>query len=158
VLLEVVGAGGPDVRVTGANVVQIAVPFIWLGMVLAISFLETPLKFRAPGVTVPLGLGIGRLVFRALAVVELSLAGVLTAALVLGGRTTAVIILASLLWAVLVVQVAVLLPRLDRRARFILSGGNPPRSRLHLAYVALDGIKVVLLPVLGVVLVTGAAS
>jgi hypothetical protein len=146
------------VRVTGANVVQIAVPFIWLGMVLAISFLETPLKFRAPGVTVPLGLGIGRLVFRALAVVELSLAGVLTAALVLGGRTTAVIILASLLWAVLVVQVAVLLPRLDRRARLILSGGNLPRSRLHLAYVALDGIKVVLLPVLGVVLVTGAAS
>ncbi len=145
-------------RVTGANVVQIAVPFIWLGMVLAISFLETPLKFRAPGVTVPLGLGIGRLVFRALAVVELSLAGVLTAALVLGGRTTAVIILASLLWAVLVVQVAVLLPRLDRRARLILSGGNLPRSRLHLAYVALDGIKVVLLPVLGVVLVTGAAS
>jgi hypothetical protein len=144
--------------VTGANVVQIAVPFIWLGMVLAISFLETPLKFRAPGVTVPLGLGIGRLVFRALAVVELSLAGVLTAALVLGGRTTAVIILASLLWAVLVVQVAVLLPRLDRRARLILSGGNLPRSRLHLAYVALDGIKVVLLPVLGVVLVTGAAS
>jgi hypothetical protein len=40
----------------------------------------------------------------------------------------------------------------------ILSGGNLPRSRLHLAYVALDGIKVVLLPVLGVVLVTGAAS
>ncbi len=145
-------------RVSGADVVQIAVPFIWLGMVLAISFLETPLKFRAPGVTVPLGLGIGRLVFRALAVVELSLAGVLTAALVLGGRTTAVIILASLLWAVLVVQVAVLLPRLDRRARIILSGGSLPRSRLHLAYVALDGIKVVLLPVLGVVLVTGAAS
>ena len=74
-LLEAVGTGGPGVRVTGANVVQIAVPFIWLGMVLAISFLETPLKFRAPGITVPLGLGIGRLVFRALAVVELALAG-----------------------------------------------------------------------------------
>jgi len=27
----------------------------------AISFLEAPLKFRAPGVTVPFGLGIGRL-------------------------------------------------------------------------------------------------
>jgi hypothetical protein len=138
--------------------VQIAVPFVWLGMVLAISFLETPLKFRAPGITVPLGLGIGRLVFRALAVVELVLAGVLTGALVLGDRTTAVIVLASVLWAVLVVQVAVLLPRLDRRARLILAGGSPSRSRLHLAYVALDGIKVVLLPVLGVVLVTGTAS
>ena len=124
-LLGAIGAGGPGVRVTGANVVQIAVPFIWLGMVLAISFLETPLKFRAPGITVPLGLGIGRLVFRALAVVELALAGVLTAALALGDRTTAVIVLASLLWAVLVVQVAVLLPRLDRRARLILAGGTP---------------------------------
>jgi hypothetical protein len=54
------------VRLSGAEVVQIAVPFVWLGVVLAISFLETPLKFRAPGITVPLGLGVGRLVFRAL--------------------------------------------------------------------------------------------
>jgi hypothetical protein len=152
-----IGAGGPGVTVTGFNVVQIAVPFTWLGMVLAISFLETPLKFRAPGITVPLGLGIGRLVFRALAVVELALAGMLTAALAPGDQT-AVIVLASLLWAVLVVQVAVLLPRLDRRARLILASDTPSRSRLHLAYVALDGIKVVLLPVLGVVLVSGIAS
>jgi hypothetical protein len=156
--LGAIGAGGPGVRVSGANVVQIAVPFVWLGMVLAISFLETPLKFRAPGITVPLGLGIGRLVFRALAVIELVFAGVLTGALVLGDRTAAVIVLASVLWAILVVQVAVLLPRLDRRACLILAGGSPSRSRLHLAYVALDGIKVVLLPVLGVVLVTGTAS
>ena len=157
--LGAIGAGGPGVRVSGANVVQIAVPFVWLGMVLAISFLETPLKFRAPGITVPLGLGIGRLVFRALAVIELVFAGVLTGALVLGDRhPAAVIVLASVLWAILVVQVAVLLPRLDRRACLILAGGSPSRSRLHLAYVALDGIKVVLLPVLGVVLVTGTAS
>ena len=45
-------------------VTSVAVTFLWLGMVLAISFLEAPLKFRAPGVTVPIGLGIGRLVFR----------------------------------------------------------------------------------------------
>ena len=70
--------------------------------------------------------------FRALAVVELVLAGVLTGALVLGDRTTAVIVLASVVWAVLVVQVAVLLPRLDQRARLILAGGSPSRSRLHL--------------------------
>ena len=44
------------------QIIGAAVAFVWLGMVLAISFLETPLKFRAPGITVPLGLGIGRLV------------------------------------------------------------------------------------------------
>jgi hypothetical protein len=38
----------------------VAVTFVWLGMVLAISFLEAPLKFRAPGVTLPIGLAIGR--------------------------------------------------------------------------------------------------
>jgi hypothetical protein len=40
-------------------IVAAAAPFVWLGMVLAISFLEAPLKFRAPGVTLPPGLGIG---------------------------------------------------------------------------------------------------
>lgn len=63
------------------RVVLVGVPFIWLGAVLAISFLETPLKFRAPDITIPLGLGIGRLVFRALNVAELIFAALITGAL-----------------------------------------------------------------------------
>ena len=51
----------------------LALACIWLGMVLAIS-IEAPLKFRAPGITLPLGLGIGRLVFRALNTAEIVLA------------------------------------------------------------------------------------
>lgn len=43
--------------------VGLAVPFVWLGMVLAISVLEAPLKFRASGVMLALGLSIGRLMF-----------------------------------------------------------------------------------------------
>ena len=57
-----------------ASAVAVAAVFVWLGMVLAISFLEAPLKFRAPGVTLPIGLGIGRLVFRALNGCEVVLA------------------------------------------------------------------------------------
>lgn len=38
---------------TGSAAVAGAITFVWLGMVLAISFLEAPLKFRAPGVTIP---------------------------------------------------------------------------------------------------------
>jgi uncharacterized membrane protein (DUF485 family) len=45
--------------------------FLWIGFVCAISFMEAWLKFRAPGISVPLGLGIGRLVFNALNKVEL---------------------------------------------------------------------------------------
>ena len=51
-----------------------AAMFVWLGMVIAIFFLEAPLKFRAPGVTVPIGLGVGQLVFRALNTAEVILA------------------------------------------------------------------------------------
>jgi len=151
--------GGSAVRVGVAGLVQVGVPFTWLGMVLAISFLETPLKFRAPGITVPLGLGIGRLVFRALAIVELSLAVALTVALTLDGRAgVGAVVAVGLLWLVLVAQVVALRPRLDRRARFIVAGGSPPRSRLHLAYVAFELVKIVLLPVLGVLLLIEVSS
>ncbi|MDQ2881596.1 MAG: hypothetical protein M3Y48_10285 [Actinomycetota bacterium] len=137
------------------ELVQVAVPFTWLGVVLAISFLETPLKFRAPGITVPLGLGIGRLVFRALNVVELALAAALTAAMLasassVGADLAAVTLIA--LWILLAGQVAVLRPRLDRRARQIVAGGAPPHSRQHLVYIAVEGIKIMLLPVVGVLL------
>jgi hypothetical protein len=144
-----------------ATLVQIAAPFIWLGMVLAISFLETPLKFRAPGITVPLGLGIGRLIFRTLNAVEVGLAVALTAAMLadqvgVTGRVVPGVLV--VLWAVLVSQVAVLRPRLDRRARRILVGQTPPRSRLHLAYVTLEAAKVALLAVLGTLLVAQVAA
>ena len=36
---------------TAPSAVAVAGIFIWLGMVLGISFIETPLRFRAPGVT-----------------------------------------------------------------------------------------------------------
>ena len=65
----------------GAAAVAVAATFVWLGMVLAISFLEAPLKFRAPGVTLQIGLGIGRLVFRALNACELVLAVTVAVAL-----------------------------------------------------------------------------
>jgi hypothetical protein len=141
-------------RVTA--VVLLTVPFVWLGMVLAISFLETPLKFRAPGITVPLGLGIGRLVFRALNAAELVLAATLTlAVLSKAGRSTVEGVPTTVLiglWTVLVVQVAVVRPRLDRRAHQLIHGHVPPRSRLHLAYIAAECVKVLLLPTLGILL------
>ena len=38
---------------TTGQVIGAGTAFAWLGMVLAISFLETPLKFRAPGSPCP---------------------------------------------------------------------------------------------------------
>lgn len=135
---------------------QLGVPFVWLGMLVAISFLETPLKFRAPGITTPLALGIGRLVFRTLNLTELALGALLTAALFTGPTPGAIgWALLSSLWAALLIQVGLLRPRLDRRTRALLAGDPPPPSHQHLAYIALDVGKVLALPALGVVLAAG---
>jgi hypothetical protein len=127
-----------------------AVTFVWLGMVLGISFLEAPLKFRAPGVTIPVGLGIGRLVFRALNAVEAVLAVVVIAAVAAGSATTAIAVLTAAAAVLLAAQLGLVRPRLNRRSDRVLAGEDVPRSREHLGYVAAEVVKVVLLLVLGI--------
>jgi hypothetical protein len=125
-----------------------AVSFTWLGMVLAISFLEAPLKFRAPGVTVPLGLGIGRIVFRALNRVELLLLVAAIVAVALAPRPVLVGVVAALV-VLLGVQLGLVRPALNRRSDRVLAGEELPRSRGHLAYLALEVAKVALLVAAG---------
>ncbi|WP_329192271.1 MULTISPECIES: hypothetical protein [unclassified Streptomyces] len=129
--------------------VAAAAVFVWLGMVLAISFLEAPLKFRAPDVSVRIGLGIGRLVFRALNRVEAVLAVVVIAAVTVGAPSTAVVVLTSLAAALLVVQLAGVRPALDRRSDRVLAGEEVPLSRAHLLYVACEVAKALTLLALG---------
>ena len=54
---------------TGLFIVIIVI-FLWAGFICAISFMESWLKFRAPGITMPVGLSIGKLVFSALNKIE----------------------------------------------------------------------------------------
>lgn len=135
-----------------------AVVFIWLGMVLAISFLEAPLKFRAPGITIPLGLGIGRLVFRALNSIEIVLAAVVvfTVAAVPPGPVSVTAV--GIAVAVLAAQLLLVRPRLRRRSDAVLAaaaspaGGIAPRSSAHYVYTGLEVVKVAALLTAGVAL------
>lgn len=128
-----------------AAAVGAAVTFCWIGMVLAISFLEAPLKFRAPGVTLQIGLGIGRLVFRALNAVEIVFAAVMLSTLLSDPPQTAVLAAVAVAVVALVVQLVAVRPRLTRRSDAVLAAGpeaeNLPRSTAHYAYVALELIK-----------------
>jgi hypothetical protein len=132
--------------------VAAAVTFVWLGMVLGISFLEAPLKFRAPGVTVPIGLGIGRLVFRALNTVETALAGVVVVLLAVDPPHLAAIVVLAVAVAALAIQLAAVRPRLTRRSDAVLAGRDAPRSSAHHAYIALETAKVATLLAGGVLL------
>lgn len=129
-----------------------AAVFVWLGMVLAISFLEAPLKFRAPGVTLPIGLGIGRLVFRALNVCELALGATIAVAFALDRPSAVPGVAVAVAVIALLTQVVAVRPALTRRSDAVLAGEDGPRSRAHLGYVGLEIVKVVALVTAGIAL------
>lgn len=126
---------------TVASGLAVAVAFVWSGMVLAISFIETPLKFRAPDVTPRIGLGIGRLVFRALNSVEVVLAVVLLGAVMVENPPRSVAITGVAALSALLVQLVIVRPRLKRRSDLVLAGADAPRSHTHYLYVSLELVK-----------------
>ncbi|WP_188286191.1 hypothetical protein [Streptomyces sp. CBMA29] len=124
-------------------------------MVLAISFLEAPLKFRAPDVTVRIGLGIGRLVFRALNSVEGVFAVALLTVAARGSLSARAVVALAAAVALLVIQLGFVRPRLTRRSNAVLAGQDPPRSHAHYAYIGLEAAKVAALITAGVLLLAG---
>jgi hypothetical protein len=132
-----------------------AATFVWLGMVLAISFLETPLKFRAAGVDLRTGLAIGRLVFRALNTAEIILAAAVLTCLVTAAPASAVAA-ACACTVILAVQLFAVRPLLIRRSNRILAGALAPRSHGHHVYIALEAAKVITLIITGILLLTPA--
>ncbi|RMA58716.1 hypothetical protein [Ulvibacter antarcticus] len=124
--------------------VALASVFLWIGFLGAISFMEAWLKFRAPGITVELGLGIGRLVFNALNKIEWVLIVLVIGNIILNGnvqyrlRLTPLIIVLVLLLA----QTFWLLPALDLRAELVIKGQELAKSNLHIYYVIMEIMKV----------------
>ena len=139
---------------SAASAVAVAMAFTWLGMVLAISFLEAPLKFRAPGVTLQIGLGIGRLVFRALNGAEMLLAVGILVALTLGRPPVGVGVVFAIAVVALAAQLLGVRPRLTRRSNAVLAGEGGPRSRAHYVYVSLEVVKMIALAVGGILLLS----
>lgn len=120
-------------------------PTFWLGLIAAISLIEAPLKFQAPGITIPLGLGIGRLVFGAMNIFECVLAIVLLVAVFRAGVPKPVKNLLLTAVAILVVKVALIRPFLNKRTDEVLAGVSDGGSMLHYFYIAADGALIVLL-------------
>lgn len=127
------------------------VAILWLGVLIGVSFLATPVKFQAPSLDLPVALEVGRVTFALLARTEWALcAGLVLAALALPGpprifRWGSVAGLA----AILVLQAVWLLPILDARVGQIIAGIPVASSSHHLFYIAAEALKALLLTGLG---------
>ena len=137
--------------ITVKNPIMVMATFLWIGFVCAISFMEAWLKFTAPGVTISIGLNIGRLVFSALNKAE----WVFALAIIVSyfpfkpsffNLSTAFYLTAVTL---LILQTLWVLPALDARAELYITAQNMAPSNLHWYYVAMEIIKVSVLAIFG---------
>jgi len=132
------------------RLVKIVVPLVWVGFVAAISFMEAWLKFTAPGVTLTVGLSIGKIVFGALNRVEIFFSALLAVVLMAQRKVS---------WSaepfyfvpasIVVVQSLWMLPFLSERVAIYQSGQVPPPSDMHMYFIVLEVIKVVCLLLYG---------
>ena len=128
--------------------------FLWVGFVCAISFMEAWLKFRAPGVTLRIGLNVGRVVFKALNKMEWLFAILIALRLFFYNESIFRIVnmLYFLPFAFLIFQTFLILPVLDARAEAYLKWKVQQPSKFHLYYVVLEIVKVICLFIFGLTL------
>ncbi len=134
-----------------AVLLQRILPPVWLGMVCAIA-MEAQLKFQAPGITRELGLGIGKLVFTALNHAEIVMAILLLITFFISVSAKKAQIVFSLILLILLAQTFWLMPNLIERIDLITSGQTPPKTLIHIFYIAFEICKALLLLSLSILL------
>lgn len=118
---------------------------LWIGFVFAISFMVTPLKFQAPSLTLLVALEISHLVFHVLNALEIGLAIAITAITLLTDWPRRIRVLTFLIGLLLATQTVLLYTVLDARTLAIIHGTEVSERSFHPYYVALEGVKLLLL-------------
>ena len=121
-----------------------AVAALWVGLLLGVSFLATPVKFLAPSLSLAVALDVGRHTFAVFNKVEWLLAAI-TLLLLFGVRSRFSTLMIIVICAVVVAETFWLLPELDRRVDLIIAGQQPPASTRHSLYIVLEIVKLVAL-------------
>jgi len=118
---------------------------LWLGALLGVSFLATPVKFRAPSLSLPIALEVGRVTFALFTRIEWGLVALLGVSIALGSRHRDRWLGWLFLVALLAVETFWLLPVLDARVGTVIASGQIAGTSHHLLYVAAESAKALLL-------------
>lgn len=143
-----------------ARALVLFIPAIWVGLIVGISFIEAPLKFTAPGITIPLGLGIGRRVFLAMNITEVVLGLALLIAMVSLWRNHRIQELPNFnkmrSWSIVVlvlllIKTVIIRPLLAVHSDRVLAGTFEGGSTTHYYYI---GVEVLLFAALILLMVS----
>ncbi|RKD96068.1 hypothetical protein [Marinifilum flexuosum] len=125
------------------------VTFIWAGFVLAISFMEAWVKFRAESLDTPTALEVGMYVFGALNFVERIFTAIMLVYLFVYYTDKVVVVTGITIFTFIVAQSGYLLPELNEHTQLIVQGMQAEKSSVHLMYIVMEVIKLLALFVLG---------
>lgn len=122
-----------------------AIFFVWLGILLGVSFLSTPVKFQAPHLTLAVALEVGKVTFHLLHKVEWGLFALILLVAYLAQVDKKIYKNMFILLTILIVQNFWLIPALDLRIDSIVAGTVLPPGNFHLTYIMTEILKLVLL-------------
>lgn len=117
------------------------VPAIWLGLLIGVSFIATPVKFTAPSLALEPALDVGRVTFGLFSRVEWGVAAILLGMGVVARLPPWRAAGVGLLVVALAIQALWLLPVLDTRVAAVMAGAPLPPSGHHAAYAGLEVVK-----------------
>lgn len=135
---------------TARDVPYAFVIVLWLGALIGVSFLATPVKFQAASLNLPTALEVGRVTFAFFIRIEWAFWALLALSIAIGVWRPWRWVWCLLLAALLSLQTGWLLPILDARVGAIIAGAQPPASNHHIVYIAIEGAKALLLFALSV--------
>lgn len=117
------------------------------GMFMTISFLETPLKFQVPGITLPTALGLGKLMFGLSSNLQLEFLVVILILMLFSHKnyTKADFIILAVLFFILALEQFWLLPVLDSRVDLLSSGKTLSPTPLHDYFIYAETAKAFIL-------------
>ena len=126
------------------------IPAVWLGLLIGVSFIATPIKFAAPTLELGPALDVGRVTFGLFSRVEWGLAALSVITVASAGLPRLRAAAVAALVVMLALQALWLLPVLDDRVAAIIAGQYPPPSVHHTVYGAIEAAKACLLLALAV--------
>ncbi len=129
--------------------VALVAVFTWLGLVVGIAFITSWLKYRAFGVTLPVGASIDMKLLPALIRVEWVLAIAVLVDIFLGRSSIPMFALMAVPLLLLAFQTFWLQPAMDEQALLIFHGQGTTDSRLGTTNIIVEAVKVSALAVLG---------
>ena len=130
--------------------VALVAVFTWTGLVVGIAFMASWLKYRAFGVTLPVGASIDMKLLPALLRVEWVLALAIAADLFFGKASLPMFMLAAVPVILLLIQTIYLQPALNAAALQVFHGQGDTAANLRNAHTGVEAVKVATLVMLGI--------